>query len=242
MPEDLPLGGRDPVISGPDNLVHWRNAFGAECERAYGLRPADPVNFLDACKPRGGKHQRVERARRRRHRHREPPDACHPGGNCIHQHRTRIGGGASRHIQADRLDRRPAQTEPHAEPIAVIEIGRQLRPVERLDPRCRQFERIPGRRRRFGKRPVQRFDRNTQRTGHAVETPGVVRNGCIAARPDIGEDRSDRGIDIFRPGPVHLHQRVEISGEIRIGRVKPPGQGRPPGSARSSPEAPPCAS
>ena len=104
--EDPPLGRRDIGVARADDLVDRRDRRGAVGQRRDRLRPADPVDLVDAGQARRRQHQRVEHAVRRRHRHREPLDAGDPGRDRVHQHRGRIRRGAARDIKADRRDRR----------------------------------------------------------------------------------------------------------------------------------------
>ena len=51
----------------------------------------------------------------------------------VHQDRARIGGLAARHVEADRIDRRPALAEGDAEIVLIGDVGRLLALVKRGD-------------------------------------------------------------------------------------------------------------
>src|SRR5690606_3776798 len=69
LTENLPLGGGDIGIARTDDLVHRRNGFRSIGESGYSLGTAHTVNFINACKLRGGEHERVDHAIRRRNNH-----------------------------------------------------------------------------------------------------------------------------------------------------------------------------
>ena len=106
--EHQPLGGRDIGVAGPDDLGDRLDRLGAVGERRHRLRAADAVDLVDAGELGRRQHQRVELAVRRRHHHDDARHARDLGRHRVHQHRGRIGGGAARHVEADRLDRGPA--------------------------------------------------------------------------------------------------------------------------------------
>ena len=105
LAEHLALGGGDIGIAGADDLGDRRDGRGAIGERRDGLRAADAIDLVDAGEMRGGQHQRIELAVRRRHHHDDARHAGDLGRHGVHQHRGRIGGGAARHVEADRFDR-----------------------------------------------------------------------------------------------------------------------------------------
>ena len=117
LAEHQPLGGRHIGVAGADDLGDRLDGLGAVGERRHRLRAADAIDLVDAGELRGREHQRRELAVGRRHHHDEARHARDLGGHRVHQHRRRIGRGAARHIEPDRLDRGPAGAELDAERI-----------------------------------------------------------------------------------------------------------------------------
>ena len=113
--EDLALGRRDIGVAGADDLGDRRDRLGAIGKRRDRLRAADAVDLVDAGNVGRDQHQRIDRAAGRRHDHDDALDAGDLGRNGVHQHRARIARRAARHVEADRLDRRPARAELDAE-------------------------------------------------------------------------------------------------------------------------------
>ena len=112
--EHLPLGLGDIGVARTDDPIDRRDAGGAISQRGDRLGAADPIDLRHAGAARGGKHQRVQHAIRGRHAHRDARHAGDAGRDRVHQHRRRIRGLAARHIEADRIQRRPAHAEGEA--------------------------------------------------------------------------------------------------------------------------------
>ncbi len=87
LPEDFPLGGRDPGIARSHDLVHRRNALRAVSERRDSLGAADAENIADPCPPRRRQHQRIEVPTAGRRDHHDAGHARNLGGDRVHQDR-----------------------------------------------------------------------------------------------------------------------------------------------------------
>jgi len=85
--EDAPLGRGDIRIAGTADLVDSGDRRGSIGERGDRLRAADRVRPRHAGDMRGGEHQRVACATRRRNDHDDVRHACHVRGKRVHQHR-----------------------------------------------------------------------------------------------------------------------------------------------------------
>ena len=173
--EHLPLGLGDIGVARPDDAIDRRDAGGAIGQRRNRLRAADPIDLRHAGAPRRGQHQRVQHAIRARHAH---GDARHAGDarrDRVHQHRGRIGRLAARHIQADRIQRRPAHAQGQAGCIRRLQVGGQLRAVERLDPRRGEIQRC------------HQIGADARRPRHRSRAAR-----CAAGRPSGSADRSAR--------------------------------------------------
>ena len=151
--EDLALGLGDVGVAGADDLVDRADRRGAEGERCDRLGAADAVDLVDPGERGRDQHQRRQRAIRRRHAHRQALDARDPGRHGVHQDRARIGSGTARDVDPDRLDRPPAQAEPHAQLVGELLVRGQLAAMEGGDPRGGELERGAHVRRAGGDRP-----------------------------------------------------------------------------------------
>ena len=121
--EHLPLGLGDIGVAGADDAIDRRDGRGAVGQRRDRLGAADPVDLGHAGAARRGQHQRVQHAVRGRHAHRDARHAGDPGRDRVHQHRGRIGRLAARHVEADRIQRRPAHAEGEARRVGRPQIG-----------------------------------------------------------------------------------------------------------------------
>ena len=124
--EHLALGGGDIGIAGADDLGDRPDRLGAIGKGGDRLRAADAVDLRNAGDIGRHQHQRIDDAARRRHHHDDALDAGHPGRHGVHQHRARIARRAARHIEPDRLDRRPARAEFDAGGIGIAVVLRLL--------------------------------------------------------------------------------------------------------------------
>ena len=238
--EDQALGGGDIGVAGAHDLVHRRNRLGAVGERGDGLRPAHPIDLCDACDLGGGHHRRVERAIRRRHDHGDAPHAGDAGGDRVHQHGARIGGGAARHVEPDRVQRAPAGTQPDTDVVTVVEIGRHEPAVEGLDPFRRLHQRVAyriGRCGRVGGDVCRRNPNLLRRERDAVEARGVVQQRCIAAFAYCIDDRRSLSVDVRRHAPAIRKQGVEGGVEAGARAIQLACHSLPRRSARSRPGA-----
>ena len=140
--EHQALGRRHIGVAGTDDLGDRRDRLGAVGERRHRLRAADAIDLVDAGELGRRQHQRRELAVRRRHHHDEARHAGDLGRHGVHQHRRRIGRGAARHVEPDRLDRGPARAELDAERIGEALVGGLLAAVIGLDAVARELERV----------------------------------------------------------------------------------------------------
>ena len=109
------------------------DAGGAVGQRGDRLGAADAVDLRHPGAARGGQHQRVQHAVRRRHAHGDARHAGDAGRDGVHQHRGRIGRLAARHVEPDRIERRPAHAQRQAGGVGDPQVGGHLGAVERLD-------------------------------------------------------------------------------------------------------------
>ena len=146
------------------------------------------------------------------------------GGDRVHQHGARIGGGAARRIEADRVDRRPAQAEVDAEGVAIAVVLRQLPAVESFDAvageaECRVRVRRDG---RLGR--VELGVGDTEPLGgqrDAVEARGVLDQRCVTAAAHIIDDDADRRLDILGDLALGRKQGREAALKVGIGPREP---------------------
>ena len=141
LAEHLALGGRHIGVAGTHDLDHGGDRLGAIGKRRDRLRAADAIDLIDAGKLRRHEHQRIEHPVGRRHHHDDALDLRHLGGDRVHQHRARIARGAARHIEARRLDRRPAVAERHALLVDIAVARRHLAAVMIEDAVAGELER-----------------------------------------------------------------------------------------------------
>ena len=160
--EHLPLGLGDVGVAGADDLVDRGDGGGAVGQRRHGLRAADPVDLVDAGDRGGGEHQRVDGPVGRRDHHDDAADAGDAGRDRVHQHRAGIGRRAARDVEPDRVERAPAQAQPHAGLVDPGHVLGQLALVEGADARGGELQRRQGR-------------------GIAVRRAAAIRSGRAAA-------------------------------------------------------------
>ena len=229
--EDPTLGGRHIGIAGPDDLVHRRDRRRAVGQRADRLGAAEAVDLVDAGKLGGGQHQRVDHAVRRRHRHDQTVDAGNPRRHRVHQHRRGIGRAPARHVDPDRLDRRPPAAELDAGVIDVALLGRHLAAMEGLDPPVGETERVElggfaggGRALDLGPVEANRFRHQCD----PVEAPGIFQHRLVAAPFDVIQDLDDPCLDILFRLALCRQQALEVALEIGLAQVQSPCHRRPP--------------
>ena len=168
------------------------------------------------------------------------PTPATPRGDRVHQHGARIGGGAARHVEPDRIQRAPARAQPDAGLVAVVEIGRHQAGVEGLDPRRRMRERVAHRLGHCGGLHGGFVRREADRVGRerdAVEARGVVEQRRIAACAHRIHDRRRLAVDVLRHPPPRREQGVEGRREARARAIEPLRHSPPRRSARSRPGA-----
>ena len=238
--EDQPLGGGDIGVAGAHDLVDRRDGLGAVGERGDGLGPAHAIDLGDPGDLRGGHHRRVEPAVRRRHDH---GDALHAGDarrDRVHQHGTRISGGAARHVEPDRVERAPAGPEPDAGFVPVVEVGRHQAAVEGLDPFRRLHQRVAhrvGRGGGLGDTVIRRKPKRVRCQRDAVEARRVVEQRRVAAGTHCLHDGRRLAVDILRDAPPGREQGLEGRREARARAIQPACHSPPRRSARSRPGA-----
>ena len=152
--EHQALGRRHIGVAGPHDLGHrprWSRSHRRAPPPPARRRPGRPRPRRRACA--AASTSGLSFPVRRRHHHDDARNARHLGGHRIHQHRRRIGRGAARHIEPDRLDGGPAMAELHPESVGEALVTRQLAAVIGLDALARERERVE---RRRGRRPHER--------------------------------------------------------------------------------------
>ena len=237
LAEHLPLGRGDIGIAGADDLVDRGDALGAVGQGRHRLGAADAVDLVDAGEPGRGQDQRVEHPVRRGHGHDQAVDAGDAGRQRVHQHRRRVGGGAARHIEAGRVDRRPAIAEANAACVHLVVVGRPLPGVEPLDPLGGELEGGNRLGVAAGREPVDLVRRHPQRLRRKlqpVEPAAVVDQRRVAAGADVGDDRGHRFAHIGRVLALCRQHGRERGLEAGRGAVKPQRHRAPPASGRSS--------
>jgi hypothetical protein len=177
--------------------------------------------------------------------HRHPRDPGDLGRDRVHQDRAGIGREPARHVEADRVERRPAGTEAHAGSVDEIDPGRRLPLVERADPvggdaqRGKEIGRAGGLGRRdLGVGHAQRRGRHVG----PIEAAGQFHHRRIAPGPDVGEDRGGGGVDVGAGLALGVEEPCEGIAETGIGGGQPMRHGPPHGTGRSSPTSRPAAS
>ncbi len=221
--EDEPLRCGDVVAAGADDLGDGRYRCGAVGERRNRLGAADPIDFVDAGKPRGEEHQRIEDAVRRRHSHDDAQNARDLGRNGVHQHRARIGRGAARHIEPDRIDGGPAAAELDPERIGEAVVLWHLAAVECLDPIACDDESFACRRRGrpFGLVDLgARYSEPLRADVEAVETLRVFNQRRVAPGAHVLDDLSRRRLDVLRDLALQGKERREARFKSRIGGIR----------------------
>ena len=108
-PVDRFFGQGHIEIARTANDVHPRDGFRAVGQRSDGLGATDPIDLVDAREVRGGQDGGVDATvGTGRGDHDHPLHSSHLRGNGVHQHRARVAGTASGHVQTGALHRPPA--------------------------------------------------------------------------------------------------------------------------------------
>ena len=178
------LGRRHIGVARSDDLGHRLDRRRAIGERRHRLRAADAIDLVDAGELRRGQHERAELAVRRRHHHDDARHARDLGRYRVHQHRRRIGRGAARHVEPDRLDRAPAVAELDAERVGEAVVGRFLPSVIGLDPVARELKRVE-RRRSQAAVAASRSAAETRRPTLSRSMRSNFRESSISARSPL---------------------------------------------------------
>ncbi len=223
LAEDEALGRRHIGIAWADNLGDRRDGLGAMGERGHRLGATDAIDLVDAGELRRREHERRKLALRRRHGHHQPRNARDLGRHRIHQHRGRIGGGASGHVEADRLDRAPARRELDAQRVDETIVGRELPAVVGLDPITRERERIerPTVARRIGRIDfIGPYSQVGLLEIDPIQFPAELDQGAIAAGGDVRDDRAHDRIDLGRCLALGGEKGTEALGESRRAAVE----------------------
>ena len=168
---------------------------GAVGQRRDRLGAADAIDLRHAGAPRRGQHQRVQRAVRGGHAHGDARHAGDAGRDGVHQHRGRIGRLAARHVETDRIERRPA----HAQRQAGLVRRHADRQAAARDgtPRCasRPGRALPsasgGMTATAASISAVGDAQPIRRSGQPVEACGVVEQRRITAGADVGDDGRD---------------------------------------------------
>jgi hypothetical protein len=235
--ENPAFGGGDIDIAGSDDLVDRADRLGAVGQRADRLCAADAVGLGDPGQACCRHHRRVEPAIRGRHYHDPAFDAGDLGRQRVHQHRGRIGGGATGHVEAGGGDRGPAVAQAQTGRVGVVQVLGQLAPVVGLDAAGGEFQRRhdlgrTARRRRgdLGLRDAQ----SLRRQADTVEAFGEIDQGRIAAYAQFGQNFVDDPGDVGLGVALDREEGLEGGLEAGRARVQPMRHRRPPGIPRSS--------
>ena len=218
--EDATLGRRHVGIAGTDDLVHLRDGLRAVGQRRHGLRAADSEYAVDADQAGGGQHQRILLAARSRHDHDQFADSRHLGRQRIHQHRTRVGRLAARHVKADPVQRRDFLPESRTVGFGVAPRFEFLSLVIRRYALRRRFERGT----LGSSEAVERLPQLTAgqvELGHdadveMIEAARVFQHCHIALRAHLGKNAGNRLLDGIASQIIEVQQRVERCEKARI--------------------------
>ena len=212
------------AFPGPTILSTGAIVAVPKASAATACAPPTRVHLVDPDQLGGGENERVEDAAGSRHGHHQPPDASDFGGDRVHQHRGRVGGGTAGDIKPGGRNRAPTIGEPNPERIHIIDCRRQLKAMKAFDPSGGE----PQRGDRFGRgrsSPLGNLAaRNAQagnRKVNAVEAVCVIDQRGITAARDILDDRRDHRIDIRLALPLGLKQSPESRFEPGFARCEP---------------------
>ena len=224
LAEHASLGGGNVGIARSGDLVDGADRSRAIREGRHGLGTTDPPDLVGAGNSGRQHDQRVQDSVGGRHDHDDPPDARHLGGHDVHQNRRGIGRGATRHVDAGRVDRQVARAEPRARGIDEVDVLRQQRAVKRFDTPGGKLEGRALCRRHLvrggGAFPLG----DAQACGiglEAVELARVVDQRRVAAGAHVGHDVGHEAIDTFVGVPVAAEEACERPLEAGRGRVEP---------------------
>ena len=221
--EHQALGRRHIGVAGADDLGDRRDRRRAVGERRDRLRAADAIDLVDAGELRRRQHQRVELAVRRRHHHDDARHARDLGRHGVHQHRRRIGRGAARHVEPDRLDRGPAVAELDAERIGEAVVLRHLAAVIGLDAVARELERVERAAVAGRGRGVELGCGDAQADLveiDAVEFPGELDQRAVAVAAHVGDDGAHRLLDVRGRLALGGEKRGKARGKVRGAAVE----------------------
>jgi hypothetical protein len=196
--EDLPLGLGDIGIAGADDAIDGGDGSRAIGEGRHGLGAADAVGLGDAGEAGGGGDEGGKNPARAGHGHddaRNPGDA---GGDRVHQHGGGVGGLAAGDIDADGVERAPAEAHADSGLVGQREVGGKLAAMESLDPLGGEAERgvlglgdglgggkdLGGADPELGGGEIE-----------PVEAAREVAEGGVAVGADGLDDGGDRGLD-----------------------------------------------
>ena len=222
--EDATLRGRHIGVARADDLGHGADRLGAVGQRRDRLRPPDAIDLVDAGERRRRQHQRVQDAVGGRHHDDDALAARDLGRQGIHQHGGRVGGGAARHVEADRADRAPAPAELDAERVGPELVGGLLPLVEGQDAVAGERQGVEGPLRHPGGRgrDLPRADAQAARSQvDAVEAGREVEQRRVAARRDVRDDGCGRVVDVPRHFPLGRQEGREAPFEIARPGVEP---------------------
>jgi hypothetical protein len=224
------LGRRHVGVAGADDLVDRGDARRTVGQRRHRLRAADAEDLVDAGELRGGEHQRIELAVRRRHHHHETLDAGHFRRHRVHQHRGRIGGGAARHVEPGGGDRGPAIAELDTERIGEALVLRQLPAVIGVDALAGELQRgeRAGLARCGGGRELAGGD--AQPDGgeiDPIEFAAELDQRGVATRHHVGDDRLDGVLDVLRGLALGGEKGGKLPGKVGVARIEADRHGEP---------------
>ena len=226
--KDASLGGGHIGVAGPCDLVHRCDGLGAIGHGRDSLRAPDAIDRVHTRKLRGQQNQWIDHPARRGRTDHQPLHPRHLRGNSVHQDRGGIAGQPPRHIKPRRRHRPPAPAQFRPGGITPTFVLRALAVVIGTDARGRQFQRVALARRdacaggiNFPIRKSQRFGRQFQ----FVEPRGQLDHRRVTARAHIGDDGSDRVIDIDGLFALGAEKGCEGGFELGVSGVQELGHG-----------------
>ena len=194
--EHLLLGLRDERVAGADDLVDLRDGLGAVRECRDGLGAADFEDAVDTGHFCGRQDIGVHFAvRSRRGRDDEFADAGDLRGDRVHEDGGRVGGGAAGYVETGLVHGDDFLSHDDAVFVVDDKAVAQLFFVEFRNVGRGPFE-DPAEVADDVKSLVDlRFGDLEGREFGFIEFPAVLEEGCIAPRPDIGNDVRDDVLD-----------------------------------------------
>ena len=220
----LALGFGDKSIAGPGDHVDTRDVRGAKGQRRHRLRAADAEHTAHAGHARRGQHHRVDHTIGGGSHHDQISHAGDNGRDGVHQHRRGIGRPPARHIQAGRINWRPAHTGAHASIVHRIVALRLLAFVEGTDAGGGEIKRSAQLWGQTRQRHIKIDGGNLPASGvqiDAIKLGSEFGHSGIAARFHARDDGGNGGRHIGGIVALGINQRGESRGKTSVACVKP---------------------